>query len=130
MPQTSETETNKSGFDPAGAESLLDVNECCKNVLMPAEAQGVHEAEGHGVGTPAEAALGSVELWNVGRNAQIRCSKSLKLLKARELESTEVRSQSRLMTGTTRPDFQADGSETQKEVEERAEDDATVGKRP
>ena len=43
-----------------------------KNVLMAVEAQGVHEAEGHGVGTPAEAALGRVELWNVGRNAHHR----------------------------------------------------------
>ena len=37
---------------------------------MTAEAQGVHEAESHGVGTPAETALGRVELWkNVGGNA-------------------------------------------------------------
>ena len=55
-------ETNKS-FDPAGVESLLDVNERGKSVVMAAQAQGVHEAEGHGVGTPAEAALGRVELW-------------------------------------------------------------------
>ena len=43
-------ETDKSGFDPAGVESLLDVNERDKGVLMTAEAQGIHKAEGHGVG--------------------------------------------------------------------------------
>ena len=37
---------------------------------MAAEAQGVHEAESHGVSTPAEAALGRVQLWqDVGRDA-------------------------------------------------------------
>ena len=42
------------------------------SVLVTAEAQGVHEAEGHGVGTPAETALGRVELWkNVGGNASV-----------------------------------------------------------
>ena len=63
-------EMNQSGFDPAGVKSLLDVDERDEGVLVAAEAQGVHEAEGHGVGTPAETALGRVELWkNVGRNA-------------------------------------------------------------
>ena len=39
---------------------------------MTAEAQSVHEAEGHGVDTPAETALGSVELWkNVGGKASV-----------------------------------------------------------
>ena len=39
---------------------------------MTAEAQGIHKAEGHGVGTPAETALGRVELWkNVGGNASV-----------------------------------------------------------
>ena len=65
-------EANPSGFDPAGVDSLLDVNERGKSVLMAAEAQGVHETEGHGVGTPAEAALGRVQLWkDVGRNVSI-----------------------------------------------------------
>ena len=37
---------------------------------MTAEAQGIHKAEGHNIGTPAETALGRVELWkNVGGNA-------------------------------------------------------------
>ena len=41
-------------------------------MLVTAEAQGVHEAEGHGVGTPAETALGRVELWkDVGGNASV-----------------------------------------------------------
>ena len=41
-----------------------------KVCLVTAEAQGVHEAEGHSVGTPAETALARVESWeNVGRNA-------------------------------------------------------------
>ena len=56
-------ETNQSGFDPAGVKSLLNVDERDKGVLVTAEAQGVHEAEGHGVGTPAETALRRVELW-------------------------------------------------------------------
>ena len=66
-------ETNKqSGFDPAGVKSLLNVDERDKSVLVTAEAQGVHEVEGHGVGTPAETALGRVELWkNVGGNASV-----------------------------------------------------------
>ena len=58
MPETSRDtkvkETDKSGFDPAEVESLLDVNERD----MAAEAQGVQKAAGHGVGTPAETALG------------------------------------------------------------------------
>ena len=40
-------ETNQSGFDPVGVESLLNVDERGKGVLMAAEAQGVHKAEGH-----------------------------------------------------------------------------------
>ena len=41
-------------------------------MLVTAEAQSVHEAEGHGVGTPVETALGRVELWgNVGGNASV-----------------------------------------------------------
>ena len=64
MPQalgdTEIKETEKSGFDPAGVKSLLDVDERGKGV---AEAQGVHKAEGHSVGTPTETALGRVELW-------------------------------------------------------------------
>ena len=76
MPETARDtevkETNQSGFDPAGVKSLFDVDERDKGVLVAAEAQGVHEAEGHGVGTPAETALGRVKLWkNVGRNASI-----------------------------------------------------------
>ena len=76
VPETSRDtevkETNQSGFDPAGVKSLRDVDERGKGVLMAAEAQGVHEAEGHGVGTPTETALGRIELWkNVGRNASI-----------------------------------------------------------
>ena len=64
-------ETNQSGFDPA-VKSLLNVDERDKGVLVTEEAQGVHEAEGHGVGTPAETALGRVELWkNVGGNARV-----------------------------------------------------------
>ena len=55
-------ETNWSGFGPAGVKCLLNVDESDKSVLVTAEAQGVHEAEGHGVGTPAETALGRVEL--------------------------------------------------------------------
>ena len=65
MPETTRDtevkETNQSGFDPAGAKSLLHVDELDKGVLMAAEAQGVHKAEGHSVGTPAETALGRVE---------------------------------------------------------------------
>ena len=39
---------------------------------MAVEAQGVHEAKNRGFGTPAEAALGRVELWqDVGRDASI-----------------------------------------------------------
>ena len=39
---------------------------------MTVEAQGIHKAEGHSVGTPAETAVGRVELWkNVGGNASI-----------------------------------------------------------
>ena len=69
---TEVTETNQSGFDPAAVKRLLNVDERDEGVLVAAEAQGVHEAEGHGVGTPAETALGRVELWkNVGRNASI-----------------------------------------------------------
>ena len=66
-------ETNQSGFDPEGVKSLLNVNERDKGVLMTAEAQGVHEAEGHGVGTPAETALERVELWKKvgGGNASV-----------------------------------------------------------
>ena len=56
-------ETNQSGFDPAGVKRLLNVDERDKSELV----KFVHEAEGHGVGTPAETALGRVELWkNVG----------------------------------------------------------------
>ena len=41
-------------------------------MLVTAEAQAIHKAEGQSVGTPAETALGRVELWeNVGRNASI-----------------------------------------------------------
>ena len=41
-------------------------------VLVAAEAQGVYKAEGHGVGTPAETALGRIELWqNVGHSASV-----------------------------------------------------------
>ena len=74
MPETARDtevkETNQSGFDPAGVKSLFDVDERDKGVHVAAEAQGVHEAEGHSVGTPAETALGRVKLWkNVGRNA-------------------------------------------------------------
>ena len=59
--------TNQSGFDPVRVESLLDVNERDKSVLVTAEAQGVYEAEGHGVGTPAETALGKCRVVeNVG----------------------------------------------------------------
>ena len=62
----------QSGFDPAGVKSLLNVDERGKGVLMAAEAQGVHKAEGHSIGTPAETAVGRVELWkNVGRNARV-----------------------------------------------------------
>ena len=76
MPQaprdTEIRETNNCGFDPAGVKRLLDVNERGKGVHMAAEAQGVHKTGGHSVGTPAETALGRVELWkNVGRNASI-----------------------------------------------------------
>ena len=76
-------------------------------MLVTAEAPGIHKTEGHSVGTPAETALGRVELWkNVGSNASID-----KVLKNFEdaRESSEVGSPSRLMTGTTRLDFQADG---------------------
>ena len=74
MPQASrDTEvkkTNQSGFDLAGVKSLLNVNERGKGVLMATEAQGVHKTEGHSVGTSAETAVETVELWkNVGRNA-------------------------------------------------------------
>ena len=65
-------ETNQSGFDPVGVKSLCNVDERDKGVLVTAEAQGIHKAEGHSVGTPAETALGRVELWkNVGGNASI-----------------------------------------------------------
>ena len=48
------------------------MNERNKGVLVTAEAPGIHKAEGHSVGTPAETALGRVELWkNVGGNASI-----------------------------------------------------------
>ena len=70
--ETEVKETNQSGFDPAGVKSLLDLDERDKGVLVTAEAQGVHEAEGHGVGTPAETALGRVELWkNVGATSSL-----------------------------------------------------------
>ena len=76
MPETSrDTEvkdTNQSGFDPAGVKSLLNVDERGKSVLVAAEAQGVHKAEGHSVGTPAETALTRVGLWkNARRNASV-----------------------------------------------------------
>ena len=45
----------------ASTQKDLNVDEC-----VTAEAQGVYEAESHGVGTKAETALGRVELWNVG----------------------------------------------------------------
>ena len=65
-------ETNQSGSDPTGVKTLLHVYERDKGVPMAAEAQGVHKAVGHGVGTSTETALGRVELWkNVGRNASI-----------------------------------------------------------
>ena len=72
MPETTRDtevkETNQSGFDPAGVKSLLNADELDKGVLVTAEAQGIHKAEGHSVGTPTETALGRVELWkNVGR---------------------------------------------------------------
>ena len=55
------------GFDPAGVKSLLNVDERDKGVLVTAEAQGIHKAEGHSVGTPAEPALGSFRVVeNVG----------------------------------------------------------------
>ena len=56
-------ETSQSGFDPAGVESLLSVDERDKGVLVTAEAQGIHKAEGHSLGIPAETALGRVDLW-------------------------------------------------------------------
>ena len=76
MPKTTRDtevkETNQSGFDPAGVRSLLNVDERDKGVLVAAEAQGVHKAEGHGGGTAVETALGRVELWkNVGGNASV-----------------------------------------------------------
>ena len=53
-------------------KSLLNVDERDKGVLVTAEAQGIHKAEGHSVGTKAETALGRVELWkNVGSNASV-----------------------------------------------------------
>ena len=118
MPETSRNtevkETNQSGFDPAGVRSILNVDERDKGVLMAAEVHGVHKAEGHGVGTPAKTALGRVELWkNVGRNASIN-----QVLENREerrmREKWHGKSQekwaspSRLMTGTTRLDFQTE----------------------
>ena len=67
MPETTRDtevkETNQSGFDPAGAKSLLDVDERDNGVLVTAEEQGIHKAEGHSVGTPTEIVLGRVELW-------------------------------------------------------------------
>ena len=76
MPETTRDteikETNQSGFDPAGVKSLLNVDERDKGVLVAAEAQGLHKAEGHSIGTPTETALGRIELWkNVWRNASI-----------------------------------------------------------
>ena len=44
-------------FDPAGVRSLLIVDERDKGVLVTAEAQGIHKADGHGVGIAAETAL-------------------------------------------------------------------------
>ena len=76
VPETSRDtevkETNQSGFDPAGVKSLLDVDERGKGVFVAAKVQGVHKAACHGVGTPAETALGRLELWkNVECNASI-----------------------------------------------------------
>ena len=59
---TEVTETNQSGFDPAGVKSLFHVDGRDKGVLVTAEAQGVDKAEGHSFDTPAETALGRVEL--------------------------------------------------------------------
>ena len=65
-------ETNQSCSDPAGVESLLDVNERDKSVLMAAEGQRVHGTEGHGICTPTKDALTRVQLWkDMGRNASI-----------------------------------------------------------
>ena len=69
MPETCDTEvkeTNQSGFYPAGVGSLLDVNERDKGVLVTAEAQGIHKAEGQSVGTPTETDLGRIE-WEAMR---------------------------------------------------------------
>ena len=108
-PVTPEIEETNKSFDPAGVESFFDVSERGKGVLMAAQAQGVHEAEGHGVGTPAEAALGRVEFW-----------KDVGAMRAMERwESREVGSPSRLMTGTTKLDFQVEGTTAlQDQVEE------------
>ena len=121
MPETSRDtevkETNQSGFDPAGVKSLLNVDERGEGVLMAPEAQGVHKAEGHSVGTPAETALGRVELWkNVGRKeertdqALDNCERRKRRREMGRKESREVGSPSRLMTGTTELDFQVDGT--------------------
>ena len=60
MPETTRDtevkETNQSGFNPAGVESLLDVDERGKGVLVAVEAQGVHKTEGQSVGTPTKTA--------------------------------------------------------------------------
>ena len=40
------------------SKAFSNVDERDKGVLVTAEAQGIHKAEGHSVGTPAETALG------------------------------------------------------------------------
>ena len=59
-------------FTQQESKAFLMSTERDKGVLVTTEAQGIHKAEGHSVGTPAETALGRVELWkNVGGDACI-----------------------------------------------------------
>ena len=107
-------ETNKSGFDPAGAESLLDVNECGKNVLMAAEAQGVKAMERN---KSIDQVLENFESAGGERNGTIGVNRSGFTIALDDQNQAGFPSR-------------RNNSETQDEAEERAEDDATVGKRP
>ena len=74
MTPKSKRRTSVASTQQESKAFLMSMN-ATKGVLVTAEAQGVHEAEGHGVGTPAETALGRVELWkNVRGNASVNGS--------------------------------------------------------
>ena len=81
-------ETNQSGFDPAGVKNLLDVDETRQRCARDGEAQGVHEADSLGVGTPSgnRPGKGRVVEKMCGGNASVNeVLESLKAQDAREM---------------------------------------------